>query len=343
MSVQTPPKQSWWRVFLTPGWVFFAIFVALFSYFAFTFLAPWQLGKDDDIVRRNNQIEAAYDRDPVPYDEALDSSGAIKEGDEWYRVSLTGRYLTDDETLLRLRPEEGTGPSYQSLVPFETTSSDELLVNRGWVAAGEANAVPEIAPAPAGDITIEGMVRKGEGVHPSAPITEQGYKQVYSINTGQVSQLTGTHLGEDYIQLSEGQPGVLNAMPVPQMDRGNHLSYGFQWIAFGIMAPLGLGYFVWAEIRERRRVVLEEAEMAGLIEPIVPTGPTGPALNDAPVAAQPAAPAPTSVASHEQSSTEKDSAEEAPTAEQPRRHRARYGDAKPDHYSKFSQRGRERF
>jgi hypothetical protein len=26
-----------------------------------------------------------------------------------------------------------------------------------------------------------------------------------------------------------------------------------QWLAFGIMAPLGLGYFAWAEIRERRK------------------------------------------------------------------------------------------
>lgn len=68
-------------------------------------------------------------------------------------------------------------------------------------------------------------------------------------------------LAEGYVQLSADQPGVLNAIPVPKLDRGSHLSYGFQWIAFGIMAPLGLGYFIWAEIRERRRVRDEEQEL----------------------------------------------------------------------------------
>ena len=45
-------------------------------------------------------------------------------------------------------------------------------------------------------------------------------------------------LAEDYVQLAEGQAGEINAIPVPMLDRGSHLSYAFQWIAFGIMAPL---------------------------------------------------------------------------------------------------------
>ena len=46
---------------------------------------------------------------------------------------------------------------------------------------------------------------------------------------------------------------VRNAVNLPNLDAGPFLSYGIQWIAFGILAPIGLGYFAYAEIRARRR------------------------------------------------------------------------------------------
>ena len=52
--------------FLKPGWIMMFLIIVAFSYVAFTFLAPWQLGKDDAIVPRNNQIDAAFKADPVP-------------------------------------------------------------------------------------------------------------------------------------------------------------------------------------------------------------------------------------------------------------------------------------
>ncbi|MBV8929341.1 MAG: hypothetical protein JO152_09475, partial [Mycobacteriaceae bacterium] len=51
----------------------------------------------------------------------------------------------------------------------------------------------------------------------------------------------------------ENQPGGLGVIPLPHLDAGPFLSYGIQWIAFGIIAPIGLGYFVYTEIRQRRR------------------------------------------------------------------------------------------
>jgi len=42
-------------------------------------------------------------------------------------------------------------------------------------------------------------------------------------------------------------------MPLPHLDAGPFLSYGIQWIAFGIVAPIGLGYFVYSELMARRR------------------------------------------------------------------------------------------
>ena len=56
-------------------------------------------------------------------------------------------------------------------------------------------------------------------------------------------------------------------IPLPHLDAGPFLSYGIQWIAFGILAPIGLGYFVVSEIRARRR------EKAAAAEAGLPTAP----------------------------------------------------------------------
>ena len=167
------------KTFLKPGWVLLLLFVVAFSYLAFTVLAPWQLGKDDDIVERNELITHAYEADPQPVEDLVDDHGAIKD-DEWSRATLHGRYLPKNEVLLRLRPAE-SGPSYQSLVPFRTDSGLTILVNRGWVKAGEANAVPDIPAAPSGETTLTGMIRADEAQHQSAPIKQEGYQQVLSL------------------------------------------------------------------------------------------------------------------------------------------------------------------
>ncbi len=49
-------------------------------------------------------------------------------------------------------------------------------------------------------------------------------------------------------------------MPMPSLNEGNHLSYAFQWIIFGIMAFIAFG---WAYRNERR--IAREA--AGQIAP----------------------------------------------------------------------------
>lgn len=246
----------WWKTFLNPGWVIAAILIALFSYYAFTFLAPWQLGKNEALEQRNDHISEAFDHDPVPLADALDGFGT---DDEWSRVSATGHY-TGQDVLLRLRPVD-RNPAYQVLTPFALESGETILVNRGWVPAPDTAQVPDIAPAPAERVTITAMLLAGEPEHPKAPMNDHGYDMVYSIDPAQVSELTGTELTAPYLQLLSGQPGELTAIPLPVLETGNHLSYGLQWIAFGIMAPAGLIYFLVAETRERRRFREEQEQM----------------------------------------------------------------------------------
>ncbi|WKD60703.1 SURF1 family protein [Corynebacterium ciconiae DSM 44920] len=245
------------KAFLNPGWVIAAVLVVGFTYLAIAVLAPWQLGKNSDTNERNEQLDAAFAVQPVDFAELADDSGRIDPSDEWHRAILRGHYVPEHEVLLRMRPVGG-GPAFNALTPFELDSGEIVLVNRGYVPARNTE-VPPIAPAPSGEVTLTTHVRVDEPTPTQAPMNDQGYEQVWGINTEQISELTGLPLAHDFVQLTADQPGVLTAQPLPAKESGPYLSYGLQWIAFGIMAPLALGYFVFAELRERRR---DEEDMA---------------------------------------------------------------------------------
>lgn len=338
---RSPTRNKGWRVFFSPGWVFFTLAIIVFSYFAFTFLAPWQLSRDGAIVQRNEQIDTAFEVDPVPVREVFDTEGAIEAQEEWTRVILTGRYLAEDEVLLRLRPVDSS-PAFHALTPFQLTSGEVILVNRGYEPPFEGG-VPPIEAPPTGEQSILGHARPNEQVSVSAPLQDQGVRQVYGINTGQIEQVTGTALAKDYVQLAEGEAGEINAIPVPMLERGSHLSYAFQWIAFGIMAPLGLGYFIWAELKERRRVRREEIELAEF-DATSDTfdDPTDGRSDD--TAAEPGDAASTS---HPENDTDRavNTPDLSSTASDARSRMLhdRYGNSQPNHYGKLSARDRERF
>jgi cytochrome oxidase assembly protein ShyY1 len=236
-----------WAFVFRPGWIALTLVVAAFVYLCFTVLAPWQLGKNSKTSRENNQIAASLTSDPVP----LASLLAQSDSAQWRRVTATGHY-SDVTVLARLRVVDGQ-PAFEVLTPFVVDGGPIVLVDRGYVRPLNGSQVPPIPPAPSTPVMITARLRDSEQRADKAPITENGLAQVYSINTQQVGELTGTSLAAPYLHLVEDQPGGLGVLPLPHLDAGPFLSYGIQWIAFGILAPIGLGYFIYAEIRQRRR------------------------------------------------------------------------------------------
>lgn len=236
---------------LRPGWIALALVVVAFAYLCFTVLAPWQLGKNTKTSRENNRIAQSVNADPVPLKNELRPDHSMPEDAEWRRVTATGHYLQDRQVLARLRVVDAK-PAYEALTVFQVDNGPAILVNRGYVRPEQGTSVPPIPPAPTGQVTINARLREPEQQSEKSPFLENGQYQVYSIVPVQVSTLLKIPLAGLYLQLSEGQPGGLGAIPLPQLDAGPFLSYGIQWIAFGILAPIGLGYFVFSEIRQRR-------------------------------------------------------------------------------------------
>ncbi len=242
-----------WAFLLRPSWLALFVVVAAFAYLCFTVLAPWQLGKNTTTSRENAQIAHSVTADPVPVTTLLPQQDSSAPDAQWRQVTATGKYQPDAQVLARLRVVDGE-PAFEVLVPFAVDGGPTVLVDRGYVRPEQGSRVPAIAPPPTGPVTITARLRDPEPLaQGKEPFRQDGTQQVYSINIEQIATLTGVPLAGSYLQLIEDQPGGLGVIGLPHLDAGPFLSYGIQWIAFGIIAPIGVGYFVYSEIRQRRR------------------------------------------------------------------------------------------
>jgi cytochrome oxidase assembly protein ShyY1 len=247
---------------LRPGWIALILVVIAFTYLCFMVLAPWQLGKNARTSRENQQIENSLNTAPVPLKTLLPQQDSSAPNAQWRRVTATGHYLPDVEVLARLRVVEGD-QAFEVLVPFVVDDGPTVLVDRGYVRPEPGSHVPPLPRPPQETVTLTARLRDSEpAIHDKEPFYRDGVQQVYSINTEQISVLTKVPLTGSYLQLVENQPGGLGVIDVPHLDAGPFLSYGIQWISFGILAPIGLGYFAYSEIRARRQHKQQQAPSA---------------------------------------------------------------------------------
>ena len=238
---------------LRPGWIALILVVIAFTYLCFMVLAPWQLGKNARTSRENQQIEIFPQHRAGSAENLAATAGFVGSERAVARVTATGHYLPDVEVLARLRVVEGD-QAFEVLAPFVVDDGPTVLVDRGYVRPGAGLPRPADRPPAAGNGNHHGAAARLRARRADKePFSRDGFQQVYSINTEQVSALTKVPLAGSYLQLVENQPGGLGVIGVPHLDAGPFLSYGIQWISFGILAPIGLGYFAYSEIRARRQ------------------------------------------------------------------------------------------
>lgn len=237
---------------LRPQWLALYVVVIGFAYLCFTVLAPWQLGKNTKTSRENDQVTNSLSADPVPVTTFLPRQDSAAPDDQWRRVTATGRYHPDAQVVARLRMVEGE-PAFEVLAPFTVDGGPTVLVDRGYVRPAPGSKAPDMAVLPAGTVTIVARLRDSERAPDGKePFRDGGLHQVYAIDTAQIAEVAAVPLAGSYLQLVDDQPGGLGVIGLPHLDAGPFLSYGIQWIAFGIVAPIGVGYFVVAEVRQRR-------------------------------------------------------------------------------------------
>ncbi|OLF16393.1 SURF1 family cytochrome oxidase biogenesis protein [Actinophytocola xanthii] len=230
------------RFLLRPGWLALTAVVLVFAAMCFTVLAPWQFSRHAERKATNEAIIRSSSARPVAVSE-------VERPGEWRRVTATGRYLSEDEVVARLRTVQGE-PAFEVLTPFRLSDGEVVLVNRGFVRPRQGQ-VPSYPEAPAAEVTITARFRVDERDPQSRPPApgEDGHPQVYAVDSRAVGQVSDLRIRPGYLALVDGSPGVLSPLPLPEIEVGPFLSYALQWITFGAMALLAWLYFTWREIR----------------------------------------------------------------------------------------------
>lgn len=241
-----------WTFLLRPGWLALIAVAASFAALAFTVLAPWQFHRGEQRDARNAAIERSFTTAPQPLRDVLARGATPTADNEWRQVQLTGRYLPEAEVVARLRTVQGE-PAYEVLVPLRLRDGSIVLVDRGYLRPAEGVRVPGYRPVPGGEVTVTGRLQLDEPDPQHGQVVSQdGHRQVYAVNSGTVGTVTGLRLAPGYVQLLSGAAGVLAPLPLPDLSSGPHFAYALQWLAFGVMAPLGVGYFAWREAQDWR-------------------------------------------------------------------------------------------
>lgn len=240
------------KFLLRPGWIALVLLVAVFSALCFTLLAPWQFGRDRETETRNAAIQSSFQAAPRPLEEVLPGQQPPDVRTEWTKVHFHGRYLPQREVLAWLRTVQGE-PAIEVLTPFRLDDGRILLVDRGFVRPVHGTDPPPFAAAPTEPVTLTARVRADETDSDHRPAFQRGgHLWTYAVDSRTVGAGTDTPLRPGYFALTDGQPGGLNPLPLPQLQSGPYFSYALQWIVFGIMAPGGVVYLVYNEVRYPR-------------------------------------------------------------------------------------------
>lgn len=231
------------------GWFLLVLVFAA----ATVWLSSWQFDRREERVDRIELVVQNYDQPPVSLRE-LTPDFRLDPLDEWRPVRISGSYLVDQATLVRNRPLNGQ-PGFLQVIPFRLDSGEILIVERGWLPTGSLQDSPDFFPLPDGQ-PKELVVRMRLDELETTRTAPEG--QIANLDITLMQPIVDSDLLIDgyYGRLASEDPRSAEyptAMPKPQLDEGNHLSYALQWILFGVMAFVAFGWALRQEILARKR------------------------------------------------------------------------------------------
>lgn len=241
-----------YRFLLTPKWLLGHVIVVAVAAL-FVSLGLWQLERHEQRTTRNALVA---ERMSVPPADLAEVAGA-DEALDYRRVTLSGRYLAEEEVLLTPRAWQGR-PGHHLLTPLRIDDGHAVLVVRGWVPFElDAPPVAQAAP-PEGEVRVTGLLFPDEPPERFAPpIPAEGHlTSVSRVDVGRLQRQVDEPLRPYYVQLQEQDPPAGGEVPLlvepPELSAGNHFSYAVQWFLFAGVGLIGYPALV-------RRTALDRA------------------------------------------------------------------------------------
>ncbi|MFF4953781.1 SURF1 family protein [Streptomyces chattanoogensis] len=257
-----------YRFLLSRQWVILTL-VGLVLIPVMIKLGFWQLHRHEHRVAQNALIADNLAARPVPVTELTAPGRTLPRHDMWRTVTATGTYDTAHEVVVRQRTaadEQSIG--YYVLTPLALADGRDVLVNRGWISAGnDLTAFPDIPAAPRGKVTVTGRIMADETTAASGIKDTKGLppRQVMLINSEDMAKRLARPVLGGYIE--QTGPGRAGGRPelVPEPDHdsiGPHMAYAIQWWLFAAAVPVGWIILVRRERRDRAQAAEVPGEPA---------------------------------------------------------------------------------
>jgi surfeit locus 1 family protein len=246
------------QILRSPKWLAGHLLV-LVVIVAFVNLGFWQLRRLDERRSFNAQVTARLEAPPVALAQLLDEQGGDPERLAYRRVTVTGRYLTEEEIRLSTRQHEGQ-PGHHLLTPLIYDEGRAVVVNRGWVPlALDDPPVAEALPGADGaEVTVSGVLVPGQepaGFGVDVPEGDTEYLGV--IDLDRIQQQVDPTLAPVAIQAADQTPPPPRELPVPAalppLTEANHLNYAGQWFLFATVVAVGYPILLRRTIRDHSR------------------------------------------------------------------------------------------
>jgi surfeit locus 1 family protein len=185
-------------------------------------LGIWQLDRHAERRDWNAQVEARLAAPSI----LLTSGTTALAADSltYRRARAAGTFVFADQTVEINRSLHGT-PGVFVLTPLRFADGTAILVNRGWTFAPDGRTADLAALAEPESTFVEGVLLPPVGRFAVQPDSlDVGYP---------LSPLILRRTG------AAEAPGRLTPVVIPPRDAGPHLSYAFQWFAFGVIGLVG--------------------------------------------------------------------------------------------------------
>ncbi len=219
-------------------------------------LGFWQLERADQKQTLYDDYIRMSVREPVNLAPTL-SNGSVTEANLWQGGTIDGHYVSAPVLLLDNQVHKGS-VGYHVYAPFELKDSGQrILINRGWIAAGNfRDKAPDITMTE-GDYTLSGVITRFPSV-PGIVLDSGGLGEQISpyilrmqtITVETVEKIFGHNIYPYIFRLDAASPtGYLREWQQPGSGRERHFGYAFQWFS---LAAVLLIIYISLNLRRRK-------------------------------------------------------------------------------------------
>lgn len=213
----------------------------------FAALGSWQLQRLSwklDLIAR---VEARIHAEPAPAPGPGRFADVNAADDEYRRVSLSGHFLNDRETLVQAVTDLGGG--FWVLTPFATDRGFTVLVNRGFVPADRRAPDSRAEGRIDGPTTVIGLLRLSEPGGAFLRSNDPAGERWFSRDIAAIAAARGLDATSVAPYFVDAQAAAVpGGLPVGGLTvvrfTNNHLVYALTWFGLALMS-IGGAVLVW--------------------------------------------------------------------------------------------------